>query len=1037
MRLNLHQKIVLGAILPAALVLGLFALIGLSGLKYNERQSEQSAAGLETHRLAIDLGARLQLAADAARRTAQLAGLQTGLTEPQLRRWLRGVLDGNPELAGAGLRYQAASGSDLYLSQADPGVGAASAPPLQGAAPEWFRLAQQQGAVWTPPYYRESAEAWMVSYTVPFLVEGRFGGAAVVDLRLDALQALVSGGGAAGDDWLVLDGAGRILYSRQGARLGRPYTDFAPVGTERARLLSGLLRQPRATATEMDWPGLGPAFVSSARIEPTGWLLLFGRASAGLEPRLAIWRWRTLALVLLTALTVLAVWYRLVRRYSAPLGELARSVQQLGQGGAPTPVAYRGDDELGQLVQGFERLSEDLRGRDQSMQLRQRDLADRVREQRVLYRIADVLGWVDADFAEMLQRVTSLLPEAWAQADAVCARLDLDQHRCVTEPFRETERGLFAPIEADGVTVGGVWIFALEPGVPLEASHQELIEGVAQQLGLAFRRERAQSQLEFMNHELEQHVEVRTEALRQAERLLRDITNSMPGAVYQIHRPDSRPSSLRFVSAGVEPLFGVSREQALANFQTILDRVHPEDYSGLMAAISDSIINDRVHTHVYRITSASGELRWVRSSANAFRQDDGYLLNGYWIDVTDQKRLELALEQSRREADAANEAKSRFLANMSHEIRTPMNAIIGLTHLAHGHTTEPKVREQLGKVEDAAQNLLGLLNDILDFSKIEAGRMSLEHIPFDLWLVLDRVEGLMAERAADKGLRFRVHKPDTLTRDLVGDPLRLSQVLLNLISNAIKFTEAGEVCLELSQSEAGEQEVQLSFAVVDTGIGMDRNQLGRLFSAFTQADSSTTRRFGGTGLGLTICKELVGLMGGELSVQSSIGKGSRFGFELRLRRADPDWRTPPEAEIGDDTALVGARLLVVDDNAINLEVAGEILRQAGALVTTAGNGREALAQLALGEFDAVLMDLQMPVMDGFVTTQRIREQPRLLGLPVLAMTANAMSGDRERCLAAGMNDHIPKPIDPEELRHTLARWLRRRPLPPAERSEPS
>ena len=1018
MRLNLHQKILLGAILPSAVLLALFCLLSLVGLREEDDLARRETIRLEAERLAVTLGASLRQAELQAERVAQLAVLP--LPAPLLPEQLQALLNSAPELAGLAIRYADPARTGLQFTRDDRAM----------PDPDWFRLAAEGTARWAPPVPDTEAVGWWLSYVVPIRDEGRFVGAARVDLNLDSLPALAGPivGEAAGrnGDQLLMDGAGRLLLAPPPALPGRPYTDFAPAGSERAVFLAERLRQSGSASAELDWPPLGRAYVGAARVEPGGWLLLQARPGSGLLPTLGVGYWLPAALLGIAMLLMLAVWYRLTRRYTRPLSQLARGVERLAQGEPLPPSGYREDDELGRLVAGIERLVQDLRLRDRNAHSRTRDLADRVREQHVLYRVADILGWVDADFAEMLRRVTLMLPEAWAQADGVCARVNLGSHRCVTEGFREGERGLFAPIDADGSTVGGVWVFALEPEVQLEASHQELLEGVAQQLGLAYRRERAQSQLEEMNHQLEQHVEARTQALRQAERLLRDITNSLPGAVYQIHRPDARPSSLRFVSAGVEELFGVSREQALANYETVLDRVHPDDYSGLMAAISDAVINDATFTHVYRITGPAGELRWVRSSANVFREEDGYLLNGYWIDVTGQKRMELALEQSRREADAANEAKSRFLANMSHEIRTPMNAIIGLTHLAHGHTTELKVREQLGKVEDAAQNLLGLLNDILDFSKIEAGRMGLERIPFDLWQVLERVEGLMAERAGEKGLLLRVLKPDALPRDLVGDPLRLGQVLLNLVSNAVKFTEAGEVRLELGLLDVGDEIVRVHFAVIDTGIGMDRAQMARLFSAFTQADTSTTRRFGGTGLGLTICKELVGMMGGELDAQSAPGEGSRFSFALRLPRAAPDWRSPP-ATAGDDSAvLTGARVLVVDDNAINLEVASEMLRQQGALVTTAGNGREALAQLALGQFDAVLMDLQMPVMDGFAATQRIREQPALHGLPVLAMTANAMSGDRERCLAAGMDDHIAKPIDPDTLRHTLGRWVQRR-----------
>ncbi|WP_158608486.1 ATP-binding protein [Stagnimonas aquatica] len=1025
MRLNLHQKIVLGAILPTALVLGLLGLLTLLHFYQSEQRVQRAEVRMETARRADQLSLALRLAAADAERSADLLALRDELPEAELRSWLDRLLARPGVLYGLGLRY--ADGRAVYRSRAQTPSSTVTA----GAAdPDWFSEVKAGGKPqWTAPDLLPGpAPSWVLAYLVPFYRDGQFAGALRAELRLDLLPRLLAADvSTAASDWLLLDTAGRILYAREASRLGRPYTDFAPAGSAAAALIAGQLHEAAASQRDLSWPGLDAAFVGTAIVEATGWRLFHARSQREVAQLARPGQALLAGLLLLAVLVASAILYRVARRYSRPLEQLSLAVQQVGQGRPVPSVDYQGKDELGSLVLSIGRLIDDLHARDRSVAARQSDLADRMREQQVLYRVADLLGWVDADFAEMLRRVTVLLPEAWAQADRVCARVDLDSHRSCSEPFRESERGLFAPIHTDGTTVGGVWVFALDAETPLEASHQQLLEGVAQQLGLAFRRERAQSQLESLNHQLEQRVEARTEALRQAERLLRDITNSMPGAVYQIFRPQRKPMSLRFVSAGVEKVFGVSREQALANFETVLDRVYPEDYSALMASISDAVLNGSEHTQVFRVSvpgSGGEQLRWLRSSANIFQEEGGVLLNGYWIDVTDQKRLELALQQARREADAANEAKSRFLANMSHEIRTPMNAIIGLTHLAHGQTAEPGVREQLGKVEDAAQSLLGLLNDILDFSKIEAGRMSLEHIPFDLWNVLDRVEGLMAERASSKGLRLSLQRPETLPHDLVGDPLRLGQVLLNLISNAIKFTETGEVRVEVELLGQDASGAQLRFAVHDTGIGIQPAQMARLFKAFTQADSSTTRRFGGTGLGLTISKELVNLMGGDLSARSEPGKGSCFSFVLKLSPAAPDWRSPPLEPADSQTLLKGARLLVVDDNAINLEVASEMLRQAGAVVGTAGNGREALAQLALGQFDAVLMDLQMPVMDGYTATRRIREQPQFHDLPVLAMTANAMSGDRESCLAAGMNDHIAKPIDPEVLLRTVARWLR-------------
>ena len=322
-----------------------------------------------------------------------------------------------------------------------------------------------------------------------------------------------------------------------------------------------------------------------------------------------------------------------------------------------------------------------------------------------------------------------------------------------------------------------------------------------------------------------------------------------------------------------------------------------------------------------------------------------------------------------------------------------MNAIIGLTHLAALQTQEQKVRDQLNKVEDSAKALLGLLNDILDFSKIEAGRMAVERIPFDLWGVLDRVQALMSERAGEKGLQFNAWRVPNLPRDLMGDPLRVHQVLLNLVSNAVKFTESGSVTLNCTVIDSDDGFAALNFEISDTGVGIDPIQMTRLFNAFTQADNSTTRRFGGTGLGLTICKELITLMGGTIGVESTPGSSSTFTVKLGFDRADPSWRDALSSDLDmpQTDPLLGARVLVVDDNAINLEIAGELLRQAHVEVVTACNGREALDKIEQSEYDAVLMDLQMPVMDGLAAAMELRRDERYADLPIIAMTANALT----------------------------------------------
>ncbi|AZZ99077.1 PAS domain S-box protein [Pseudoalteromonas sp. R3] len=832
---------------------------------------------------------------------------------------------------------------------------------------------------------------------------------------------------------VVADHTGRIRFSNQFAEIGKPLQDITSHGSDKAVKAARSSSMPLLSFTA-DHTQIEAfqrfALPSSTELRSTRFGTIYLRYNLALSEQ-ALWHNIRLNLALMwigCGILILMVMILLRKRVIAPLSDLARQASLLAEGTYTHQKVESGFKEIAALSRTFNWAASAIREHISLLDNNQRELESRVRLRTAELQSANLnyeqaqkmarLGrWeleLQSGLVHLSQEAYDIIGASAAQpvtVNTLFGHTDVASDTALQAIFDKQQQHHDFNYELHNNGSCRFIRLVAERSLDSNTGHYKLV-GIVQDISEQMRKERSLIENQAMTRAI---IDTAADAI---------IVINIQGEVQEF-------------SPAAEEMFGYARDEVLGNNLRML---MPEPNR----SSHDQYMQNYFDTGIKKVIDNKREVTARKKNGQCFPIDlavaetkvgEVNYFTAIIRDITDRKEAEKKLLKAMEAAQSATRAKSQFLANMSHEIRTPMHAITGLTHLALKMDAPPKMHNYLKKIRYAADNLLVILNDILDISKIEAGKLSVESVPFRPQILIEHICGLIAARIDEKQLDFEVNQDPALPEVLMGDSLRLSQILLNLLSNAVKFTpHYGSLSLQLAIKTLTESSAKIVFTVSDSGIGISPEQLQTLFTPFTQADASTTRQYGGTGLGLAISKNLVKLMDGRIWCESSVGKGTRFFVEIDFPIATATTESPPQIgtqiEQGALPELLGgAQVLLVEDNDINREIAQEILTDAGMQVLTAEHGEEALELLQETPVDLILMDCQMPVMDGYTATREIRKSAVCREVPIIALTANVMQHDLQEIKACGMDDHIAKPINVELAYQKIYQWLSRKQKP--------